>query len=156
MKKVAPIQAFLIAVASLVVFGQTASGQQTPTASAESLFGRSTRPGETLAQYLDTRRGEFRAFDVDGDGAITDADLKLQRQIFEAGARAVALHALLQCDFDGDGVVTRAEVEQFFVGNPVVAIFTSSREITDADRQQLRVTIGKLMEPDTNGDGRID
>ena len=109
-----------------------------------------------MAQYLDRRRGEFRTFDVDGDGAITEGDLNLQRQINEAGARAVALHALLQCDFDGDGVVTRAEVEQFFVGSPVVAIFSNGREITDAERQQLRVAIDQVMASDTNGDGRID
>ena len=156
MKKVMAIKAILIAIVTLVVFGQMVSAQQGAPVSADSLFARSARPGETLAQYLDIRRGEFRSFDADGDGAITDADLKLHRQIHEAGARAMALHTLLQCDFDGDGVVTRAEIEQFFVGNPAVALLSSGREITDADRQQLKVTIDKLMEPDTNGDGRID
>jgi Ca2+-binding EF-hand superfamily protein len=128
-----------------------------PTTSAELLFGRSTRSGETLAQYLETRRGEFRAFDVDGDGAVTDADLKLQRQINEAGARAMALPTLLQLDLNGDGVITREEVEAFFTGNLIVALFAQkSGELSAVERQKLQAGVDQAMAPDTNLDGRID
>ena len=118
-----------VAAVALALFAHGACAQPGPTqpASAESLFGRSTRPGKSLLQYLDTRRGEFRLFDVDGDGVITDADLKLQRQINEAGARATALHSLLQLDLDGDGVITRVEVEAFFAGNLLKTLISQNR-----------------------------
>ena len=148
-----------LAAVAMTLFAHSACAQPAPApaASAESLFGRSTRPGETLPQYLDTRRGEFRGFDVDGDGAITDADLKLQRQINEAGARATALHSLLQFDLDGDGVITRAEVETFFAGSLLMALTSQNGgEVSAAERQQLQAGIDQAMAPDTNGDGRID
>jgi Ca2+-binding EF-hand superfamily protein len=149
----------LLAAVAMTLFADGACSQPAlaPAASAESLFGRSTRPGETLAQYLDTRRGEFRGFDVDGDGAITDADLKLQRQINEAGARAMALNSLLQFDVDGDGVITRAEVETFLAAS-LLKILTSQNggEVSPAERQQFQAGIDQAMAPDTNGDGRID
>jgi len=91
------------------------------------------------------------------DGAITDADLKLQRQINEAGARATALHSLLQFDLDGDGVITRAEVEAFFAGSLLMALTSQNGgEVSAAERQQLQAGIDQAMAPDTNGDGRID
>jgi Ca2+-binding EF-hand superfamily protein len=148
-----------LAVLAMTLAASTACAQPVfqSSASAEALFGRSTRPDETLAQYLDTRRGEFRAFDVDGDGAITDADLKLQRQINEAGARAMALPTLLQLDLNGDGVITREEVEAFFTGNFIVALFAQkSGELSEVERKQLQMGIDQAMAPDTNNDGRID
>jgi Ca2+-binding EF-hand superfamily protein len=148
----------LAAVAmTLLAHSACAQPAPAPAASAESLFGRSTRPGETLAQYLDTRRGEFRGFDVDGDGAITDADLKLQRQINEAGARATALNSLLQFDLDGDGVITRAEVEISVAGSlTMILISLNGGEVSAAVRQQLQAGVDQAMAPDTDGDGRID
>jgi Ca2+-binding EF-hand superfamily protein len=148
-----------LAAVAMTLFAHSAYAQSAPApaASAESLFGRSTRPGETLAQYLDARRAEFRGFDVDGNGAITDADLKLQRQIHESGARATALNSLLQFDFDGDGVVTRAEVETFIAGSlPMILISQNGGQVSAAERQQLRAAVDQAMAPDTNGDGRID
>jgi len=146
-----------LAAVAMTLFAHSACAEPVPAASAESLFGRSTRPGETLAQYLDMRRGEFRAFDVDGDGAITDADLKLQRQIHEAGARATALNSLLQFDFDGDGVITRTEVETFIAGSlPMILFSQNGGQGSAAERQQLQAAIDQAMAPDTNGDGRID
>jgi Ca2+-binding EF-hand superfamily protein len=158
LKNLSPLILPLAAVA-MTLFAHSACAQSAPApaAPAESLFGRSTRPGETLAQYLDARRGEFRGFDVDGDGTITDADLKLQRQIHEAGARATALNSLLQFDFDGDGVITRAEVETFIAGSlPMILISQNGGEVSAAVRQQLQASIDQAMAPDTNGDGRID
>ena len=158
LKNLSPLIRPLAAVAmTLFADGACAQSAPAPAASAESLFGRSTRPGETLVQYLDARRAEFRGFDVDGDGAITDADLKLQRQIHEAGARATALNSLLQFDFDGDGVITRAEVETFIAGSlPMTLISQNGGEASAAVRQQLQASIDQAMAPDTNGDGRID
>ena len=148
-----------LAAVGMTLFAHNVCAQPAPApaASAESLFGRSTRPGETLAQYLEARRGEFRGFDVDGDGAITDADLKLQRQIHEAGARATALNSLLQFDSDGDGVITRAEVETFISGSlPMILFSQNAGQVTAAERQQIQAAVDQAMVPDTNGDGRID
>ena len=58
MKRLRSFNVNLIAVAALVVFGQMAPAQQAPPASAESLFGRSTRPGETLALVGHTGAGK--------------------------------------------------------------------------------------------------
>jgi Ca2+-binding EF-hand superfamily protein len=141
---------------ALFAHGACAQSAPAPAASAESLFVRSTRPGETLAQYLDLRRGEFRAFDVDGDGAITDADLNWQRQIQQASARAAALNALLQLDLDGDGVVTRAEVDIFITGSLMMISISQNGGDAAAARQKLQPAIDQAMGPDTNGDGKID
>lgn len=128
----------------------------TPAASARSLLGRSTLAGETLVQYLDRRGEEFRKFDVDGDSEITEADLKLQRQINEAAVRAGALSSLLQFDLDGDGVVTRDEIETYLAGNMMMILLSQSRgDAADADRQ-FQSAVTQAMAPDTNGDGRID
>ena len=137
--------------------GARAQSAPVPAASAESLFGRSTKPGETLGQYLDTRRNEFRGFDADGDDAITEADLALHRQIHEAGARASALSTLLQFDLDGDGVITRSEVETSLSGS-LMAILISQEggEASAKARQQMEVAVNQTMASDTNGDGRID
>jgi Ca2+-binding EF-hand superfamily protein len=158
LKGLSPLIPPLAAVA-MTLFASAACAQSAPasTASAESLFGRSTRPGETLAQYLDARRSEFRSFDVDGDDAITDADLTLQRQIHEAGARAMALSSLLQFDLDGDGVITRTEIETSVTGSLIaILISQDSSEASAAMRQKLQASIDQAMAPDTNGDGRID
>jgi Ca2+-binding EF-hand superfamily protein len=158
LKNLSPLVLSLAAL-GMTLFAHDACAQPAPTpaASAESLFGRSTRPGETLAQHLEARRGEFRGFDVDGDGEITDADLKLQRQIREAGARATALNSLLQFDFDGDGVITRAEAETFIAGSlPMILFSQNAGQVSAAERQQLQAAVDQAMTPDTNGDGRID
>jgi Ca2+-binding EF-hand superfamily protein len=158
LKNLSPLIPPFAAVAmTLVASGACAQSASAPVASAESLFDRSTRPGETLAQYLDTRRNEFRSFDVDGDGAITEADLTLQRQIHEAGARASALTSLLQFDLDGDGVVARSEVETSIGGSLIaIAIAQEGGEASAKVRQQLQAGLDQAMAPDTNGDGRID
>ena len=152
-----PIPPFAAVAITLVASGACGQSAEFPAASAESLFGRSTRPGETLAQYLDTRRNEFRSFDVDGDDAITEADLALQRQINEAGARAWALESLLLFDLNGDGIVTRSEVETSVTGS-LIAVGTAleGSETSAKIRQQLQIRIDQTMTPDTNGDGRID
>lgn len=146
----------LAAVAMTLLAGSScAQPAPAPAASAESLLGRSMRPGERLAQYLDARRREFRVFDVDGDGAITDADLKLQLQIDEAAARATALQSLLQFDLDGDGVITRAEVEACLAGSLLNTLAAQNGgEVSMAG--QFQSYVDKAMAPDANGDGRID
>jgi Ca2+-binding EF-hand superfamily protein len=148
-----------LAAVTMTFLGHDACAQPAPMAvvSAQSLFGRSTRPGETLTQYMDARRAEFRGFDVDGDGAITEADLTLHRQIHEAGARATALSSLLQCDFDSDGAVTREEVETFFAGSlATILISQDDRDGAAMLRQHLEASVKKTMASDTNNDGRID
>jgi len=142
---------------ALVLSTQAVSAQSIPlpTESAETLFGRSASPGQTLAQYLERRAAEFLTFDIDGDGVITEADIALHRQLAAAMARSMAIRDLLQFDLDGDGVITRAEVEISLHTTLGLAALLIDKK-PDELRRQFQVEVDRRMQPDTNGDGRID
>ncbi|MCP3467243.1 EF-hand domain-containing protein [Bradyrhizobium sp. CCGUVB23] len=151
-----PVLPLLAIAMTLLTGGAFAQRAPAPAAPTQSPFGRAIRTGDTLAQYLDRCRAEFRKIDVNGDGGITEADLKLQYQLNEAAARAGTLPSLLQFDLEGDGVVTRAEVETFLAGSMITILMQQSGGDTAAAERQFQSAVTQAMAPDTNGDGRID
>jgi Ca2+-binding EF-hand superfamily protein len=107
----------------------------------------------TLPHYLDLLHRDFRAADVDGDGAISEADDVLAVQLARATFRAMYLAELMRADLDGDGVVTEAELRTTLRHDYNDNADTVPE--TPTPDQQIENTIRQFMAADADHDGRI-
>ena len=82
--------------------------------------------------------------DLDGDGAVTGAELAVLMQAEGAGPRGRLAVAHLRADADGDGVVTAEE-------RGAAARAVAAREVVAPAADAAGV-----LALDTGGDGRID
>jgi Ca2+-binding EF-hand superfamily protein len=121
----------VVAVAALV---SSAVCSQQPPFDLIRQFSMTLLPGMTLDVFLDRRRVEFRQADIDGDDAISPADVTRQAELEEARRRANRLALILRADRDGDGTVSREELEQFAAAQPNRAFPVA--EVMRFDRDQ--------------------
>ncbi|MGR3512614.1 MAG: hypothetical protein ACU0GG_07595 [Paracoccaceae bacterium] len=85
-----------------------------------------------------TLKVDFRRFSNDNGESILIAEIADKMKSLNANARANKVYGYLAADLDWDGQVTRAELEQYLVG------------------QDPRFVDGYLADGDLNGDGVID
>jgi len=118
----------------------------------------SIRPGATLQQVKENMRGYFYNSDFDGTGVSARSyDTFLQQQ--RARERAMRIGRLLALDLDGDGVITRVEIEtisRLGVASRMAQLSPDQRQ--DATNRQLlniATEIDRWLKYDRNGDGRI-
>jgi len=96
-------------------------------------FSESLMPGMTREMFLVVRRTEFAYEDADGDGAVSPADLVRRKELAAASLRAARLSSILRADLDGDGMVSREEMEKHGI-----------------------VRVDEIMRFDSNQDGKLD
>lgn len=143
---------FLLCVAAIIP-ATPASAQETP-APLVAMLTRSLAPNLTLERYLGMRKLEFSRLDADDDGTITKADMDFEAARRAADARANAIQHILRFDFDGDGVVTHAEVGQMLIQS--LSLSPLGMHLPAGFEAQREVAIRQQMQADRNGDGRID
>jgi Ca2+-binding EF-hand superfamily protein len=130
----------LLVAAAAALACCAAQAQPLPAPELINQFSLSLRPAMTLDDFLLLGRIAFDTADVDHDGAITPADLETATAIDGAMKRASRLSLILAADLDGDGVVTREEIEMF-LADP---------------RRRLAGSVDQIMRFDRNRDGRLD
>ncbi len=116
------------------------------------------RSGYTVEYAKKQLLAVFSSVDVNG-GGVTEDDYKLKEQMGEASSRAYAMLKWLQKDLDGNGEVTREEVEIFNkakAGRPVYHQGIRLDLTEDQVAQILKKLVDKSMIDDSNEDGKID
>lgn len=109
---------------------------------------------ETLRERL---RAQFLSLDIDG-GGISQSDYDRIAQILRAGRRSQAITRTLVNDIDGDGQVTRAELEVTMgkqARQPINTHGTSLAPTAEQVAQISRRLIDEAMKLDRDGDGVI-
>lgn len=111
----------------------------------------------TVGQTVERMQAQFRQLDVTGEG-ISEASQELVRRIETARLRSHRIAAILANDLDGDGVVTRAEVEDVLRRQSLRPLRSGDAQVMPTGEQMreiLRTLVDKVMEADTDHDGRI-
>jgi len=170
--------ACLIAAAAAALTCCTAQAQPRPRTDAIDLsravldprfmFSVTLLPGMTRDQFLQKRRTEFDEMDVNHDGVVSSADPAAETEIFNATRRAGRLRQILSADVDGDGVVTREDLETFLAGPQAPLVGPIGQVVGFLAGPQARIVgpglLGQIvgfdrdevMGFDRNGDGRLD
>jgi Ca2+-binding EF-hand superfamily protein len=148
------IRESLAIVVFVVALLEHPASAQPSAPSIEAMLTNSLRPGLSLDQYLQQQRAEFARLDQDGDDAITQADVQLDRTRAGAEQRASTIANILQADLNGDGVVTRDEIKRMVETH--LSMFSAAGHSPPGFRAHLQAEIDKFMLPDINSDGRID
>ncbi|MDH5555835.1 MAG: hypothetical protein OEZ03_00715 [Alphaproteobacteria bacterium] len=151
-----------------VLFAGTAIAQDTPSAdqaASESravgwalskIVGPAGRQSN-LDQTRDAMRKIFLAADING-GGVSDADYLLRAQTHAARGRASTVSGILLLDIDGDGAVTREEIESQMGGRaraPIPADGVTLEPTPDQIRQRLETLVGTVLQHDRDGDSVI-
>ena len=151
-----------------VLFAGTAIAQDTPSAdqaASESravgwalskIVGPAGRQNN-LDQARDAMRKIFYTADLNG-GGVSDADYLLRAQTQAARGRASTVSGILLLDLDGDGAVTREEIESHMGGRaraPIPADGVTLEPTPDQIRQRLETLVGTVMQHDRDGDSVI-
>src|SRR5262249_31189477 len=102
----------ILLMAALGGHGVAQPQVRTPLDPTEQFIRMIAKPMR-LVEYLGQARLLFRMSDLDGDGVISAADLRLNERMAAAQMRANAISQFLRYDLDGDGVVTREEIVEF-------------------------------------------
>lgn len=113
--------------------------------------------GASVAHVVDMRRQRFLQLDVTGEG-VSEKSMQLLEQIDQARARSQKIAAVLAHDLDGDGVVTRAEVEAVLgrmARQPLRSGGAQVMPTPEQTRDILHKLVDKVMEADVDRDGRI-
>ncbi len=115
------------------------------------------RAGDSLEEALERLRAVFAESDLDG-GGISDSDIDLNLRIRTASQRRMHIEPWLDRDLDGDGAVTRAELEAFFgktarkpVRSDGVYLFPTREQIAE----KVAKLVDKALEVDRNRDGTV-
>ena len=117
-------------------------------------------PNGTLDRYLQQLRTQFRQADADGDGMLSEADIKLHEAAAAANTRGMLSLKIMNADLDGDGVVTEAELRQRLrYDQRAAGVFMPqlpSQQPTAAEADaRIEQEVARLMAADTDKDGRI-
>jgi hypothetical protein len=109
---------------------------------------------DQLRQML---RGAFFMSDVDG-GGISTKDYELAETIDKAQQRAGRLSQSLMRDLDGDGVVTRSEIETVLSRQAHQPI-NANGVMVEPTPEQIKIILNRLvadaLRPDANNDGKL-
>ncbi|GLE05935.1 hypothetical protein PINS_up015146 [Pythium insidiosum] len=115
------------------------------------------KPTREIARFLDRL---FNAFDVDGNDTVDFVELSSGLSVFCGGTRddkIVAAFSLF--DSDGDGFITREEMERYLtsVFHVVYETSPSTKDTLGIDAQQLAhyTTLQAFADVDVNHDGRL-
>src|SRR5262249_41757011 len=96
------IPACILLMAALGEHGVAQPQLRAPLDHAEQFSLMIAKPMR-LVEYLEQARLLFRMSDLDGDGVISAADLRLNERMAAAQMRANAISQFLRYDLDGDG-----------------------------------------------------
>jgi Ca2+-binding EF-hand superfamily protein len=117
----------------------------------------SIRPGATLQQVKERVRDYFYNLDFDGTGVSARSyDIFLQQH--RAKERATQINRLLALDLDGDGVITREEMEtvaRIYAASTAARLPADPRPDQERRRAGMATQIAHWLKYDRNGDGRI-
>jgi Ca2+-binding EF-hand superfamily protein len=115
------------------------------------------RPGVTAETLRERMRGLFLTFDIDG-GGISQSDYDTLAQIQHAARRSQMVAQTLVNDLDGDGQVTRAEIEVALgkqARQPISMHGTTVAPTAEQIAKILRGLVDEALKPDRDGDGVI-
>lgn len=119
------------------------------------LFG--VRERESAAALRARLLQFYAAADVDG-GGITGSDAKLTEEIELAQRRANRISSQLARDLDGDGIVTRQEMEAVLRRQATRPLGANGAEVFPTDeqvRQILNRMVDDALKADANHDGKL-
>src|SRR5262249_18994759 len=109
-----------------------------------------------LVEYLEQARHLFRMSDLDGDGEISAAHLRLNERMAAAQMRANALSQFLPYDLGGDGVGTPEEIAEVEPMHARMRMPHGPALSEELIQKGIANIVAQHMRADTNGDGRID
>lgn len=133
---------------SVVVLALASPSFATQKGEFEVLLNR-LRPGASLDNFLWAIQTEFRRLDTNRDGAISPADIEINRAFMEAAHRASFVSRLLAADLDGDGAVTVGEIRQ-------KRLFDQRTQANASpDDPHIQRLIRRLRDADRDQDGRV-
>ncbi len=115
------------------------------------------RPGDSVGAARDKALHRFRTTDIDG-GGVSETDYVLKKQLRFANQRARYVSNWLQRDLDGDGEVTRRELEAAFGKAARRPIRSDGVEISPTEEQvaeKLEVKVREALKDDKNKDGVV-
>ncbi|MEA2905137.1 MAG: hypothetical protein QOI12_2524 [Alphaproteobacteria bacterium] len=143
--------ALVIVSLCLPAANKPAAAQDVPASRAMRTLLPWAHQGDALERFLNKMHHSFRQSDADGDGLLTMADSTLRTMIGAASMRAALALEIARADLDRDGVVTADELRRF------VQVDRRGQAGTAAapEGDQVEETIRRLMQADTNKDGRI-
>jgi len=110
---------------------------------------------QPVSSLFDIVRNFYSASDIDG-GGISASDHELADRLDDAQLRAMRVGQLLQHDLDGDGKVTRAELETVFTqraSQPLYANGVRLLPTREQIAQQKERLIAEALRADADGDG---
>jgi Ca2+-binding EF-hand superfamily protein len=148
------------AAAALALLGAPATALD-PSDQAMQYLRARLAFGATLPSYLQRFAIEFRSFDVDGDRALTDADVALQAALHAAHARSAIVLMIMRNDLDGDGAVTADEIRRVWRFDhrmdspPSAAQAPPQQRSGEPVDEHLDFAVQQIMAADANGDGRV-
>jgi Ca2+-binding EF-hand superfamily protein len=151
-----------IVVASILaglVASSSAAAQTPPVLPApdfERIINQAMVPGQRLYRVGDTSATTFALLDLDRDGTVSTKDRDRSRRTYDAAMRAGAVSGYLNADLDGDGVVTREEMQRYQMMMAGRLPGTGGPESAGARQERAAQAVDAMMRADRNGDGRID
>jgi Ca2+-binding EF-hand superfamily protein len=146
------------ALFALGVAASQAEPRQQPASllDVERVIAQGLAPGQRVHRFIESIKTIFHQLDVDRDGVITEADRQSSRQSIAALQRPQIVAQLLRVDYDGDGVVTRGELERYVDTMRRMNAHSGPPEVAARRAQGLANWLEVQMRADRNGDGRID
>lgn len=153
--------ASLILTAGAVLAAGTANAQSAPEMPAEDWMR--TRLGgigqnQTIDQVRQSLRYQFFNADIDG-GGISQSDYELARKITFAQMRANVSTQIMVRDLDGDGKVTRAELETVLMQQATRPLSSGTAQVVPTPEQTKEILarlVSDALKADSNGNGEIE
>lgn len=97
----------------------------------------------------------YRNMDYDGQG-LDRAEIELFKRIWNAQARGHVASRILRYDLDGDGVVTREEIEKVMSTHQGNRKLDASGQLDENTRRRIAAETDNVLAGDPNNDGRIE